>query len=77
MIHRISIRDLNTLGNLLPKDVSFKEPIQNMVLEAVAAKQTYILFDDNDKVDSIILEGIRLAKIQEHTNNNTRNRRRR
>ncbi len=69
MIHKISIRDLNTLANQLPKNVPFKKIIQDMVLEAVAKKQTHILFDDQDKVDAIILEGLPLAKTQEKLQN--------
>ena len=77
MIHKISIRDLNTLGNQLPKDVIFKKQIQDLVLEAVDMKRTHILFDDSNEVDSLVLEGILLAKKREHmTNHQERHHRR-
>ncbi len=65
MIHKITIRELNTLGNQLPQNNPIRKIIHLQVLEAVDAKVPYILLDDKDEVDIALLKGIKGAKILE------------
>lgn len=69
MIHRVLVRDLNTLGNLLPKDSLIKKSIHYLVLSAVEKKKMYVELDDTNKAQAFLLKGIPLAKTEEKKNN--------
>ncbi len=65
MMHKITIRELNTLANQLPQNNPVKKIIHMQVLEAIEAKVPYILLDDKDEVDIALLKGIEGSKILE------------
>ena len=65
MIHQITIRDLNTFGNQLPKNSPVRKDIHKSVLEAIESKIKYLFLDDEDEVDIHLLKAIAAAKILE------------
>ncbi len=72
MKHKITIRALNTLGNQLPQHSPVRKIIHEQVLEAVEAKVSHILLDDEDEVDIALLKGLEGAKILEKKSNKTK-----
>ncbi|KKL13052.1 hypothetical protein LCGC14_2529610 [marine sediment metagenome] len=73
MIHQISIRDLNTLGNQLPRG-NMKKDIQAFVLKAVEVKLSHLPFNDEIEGDARIIKAIKAAIIIEK-NSNLKNKR--
>ena len=69
MKHKITIRDLNTYGNQLPKNNPIRKDIHAAVLDAVKAKVSCIYLDNEDEIDIHLLNGIAAAKILEKESN--------
>ncbi len=65
MIHKITIRELNTLANQLPQNSPVRKNIHTSVLEAIDTKVSYIFLDDEKVFDKHLLNGIAAAKILE------------
>lgn len=72
MLHTITIRELNTLGNQLPATSKNKKAIQEAVLAAVEVGLPYLVFDDTDDCDAILLRGVAIAKAKEQSDNQRR-----
>lgn len=69
MIHKITIRELNTIGNQLPQNSSVRKTIHDQVLEAINAKISYILLNDEDKIDLHLIKMVAASKALEKESN--------
>ena len=72
MKHKVLVRDLNTLGNQLPKHSLFRRDVHAMVLRAVEVGESHLILDDEVEVGAVMIKGIPLAKMQEQNHNNLR-----